>query len=65
MFEGSVPHDLLLTTKQMAKLCNAFRNNLASNIKLSKAQIFKFNQSESFLGALLSKLAGPIMEIAF
>ena len=43
---------------------NAVNNNLASDMKLSKAQIKKMIQSGSFLGKLLSKLAGPLMEVA-
>ena len=33
------PHELLLTTRQNTKLRNALNNNLATDIKLSKAQI--------------------------
>ena len=50
----------MLTTRQNAKLRNAINNNLATDIKLSKAQI----QSGGFLGKLLSKLAGPLMKVA-
>ena len=39
-------------------------NNLATDIKLSKAQIKKIIQSGEFLGKLLSKLAGPLMKVA-
>ena len=39
-------------------------NNLATDIKLSKAQIKKSIQSGEFLGKLLSKLAGPLMKVA-
>ena len=42
-----LPHELLLTTRQSTKLRNAINNNLAANIKLSKAQIKKkFNQED-------------------
>ena len=42
MFDVSdLPHELLLTTKQKAKLKNAFNNNMSTDLKLSKAQIFK------------------------
>ena len=34
------------------------------DIKLSRAQISKIIQSGGFLGALLSKLAGPLMKVA-
>ena len=57
-------HELLLTTRQNTKLRNAINNNLATNIKLSKAQIKKLIQSGGFLGTLLSKLAGPLMKVA-
>ena len=34
-----LPHELLLTTRRSTKLRNALNNNLATDIKLSKAQI--------------------------
>ena len=37
---------------------------MATDIKLSKAQIKKLIQSGGFLGKLLSKLAGPLMKLA-
>ena len=54
----------MLTTRQNTKLHNTINNNLATNIKLSKAQIKKLIQSGGFLGKLLSKLAGPLMKVA-
>ena len=39
-----LPHELLLTTRQNTKLRNAINNNLATDIKLSKAQIKKLIQ---------------------
>ena len=62
--KDELPHELLLTTRQNIKLRNAINNNLATNIKLSKAQIKKLIQSGGFLGNLLSKLAGPLMKVA-
>ena len=59
-----LPHELLLTTRQNTKLRNAINNNLATDIKLSKAQIKNLIQSGGFLGKLLSKLAGPLMKVA-
>ena len=59
-----LPHELLLTTRQNTKLRNAINNNLATDIKLSKAQIKKLIQSGGFLGKLLSKLVGPLMKVA-
>ena len=65
VFNGNnLPHKLLLTTKQKAKLKNAFENNMSTVIKLSKAQISKITQSGVFLGSLLSKLAGPLTKVA-
>ena len=65
MFNGNnLPHELLLTTRQKTKVRNAFNNNMSTDLKLSKAQIFKIIQSGGFLGSLLSKLAGPLMKIA-
>ena len=37
---------------------------MATNIKLSRAQIKKLIQSRGFLGKLLSKLGGPLMKVA-
>ena len=52
---------MLLTTRQNTKLRNAINNNLATDIKLSKAQIKKLIQSGGFLCKLL---AGPLMKVA-
>ena len=62
--KDELPHELLLTTRQITQLRNAINNNLATDMKLSKAQIKKLMQSEGFLGKLLSKLAGPLMKVA-
>ena len=62
--KDELPHELLLTTRQNTKLRNAFNNNLATDIKLNKAQIKKLIKSGGFLGKLLSKLAGPLMKVA-
>ena len=64
MFNGNtLPHELLLTARQKAKLRNAFKNYMSTDIKLSKVQIFKIFQSGGFLDSLLSKLAGPLMKV--
>ena len=55
------PHELFLTTRQNTKYRNAYNNNSATDIKLSKAQIKKIIQSGGFLGNLL---AGPLMKVA-
>ena len=62
--KDELPHELLLTTRQNTKLRKAINNNLATDIKLSKAQIKNLMQSGGFLGKLLSKLAGPLMKVA-
>ena len=42
MFHGNdLPHELLLATRQKTKLKNAFNNNMSTDLKLSKTQIFK------------------------
>ena len=59
MFNGNnLPHELLLTTRQITKLRNNIENNLQTDIKLSKAQIFKLIQSGRFLG----KILGPLLK---
>ena len=59
MFNGNnLPHELLLTTRQITKLRNNIENNLQTDIKLSKAQIFKLIQSGGFLG----KILGPLLK---
>ena len=51
MFNGSnLPHELFLTQRQITKLRNNIENNLQTDIKLGKAQIFKIIQSGGFLG---------------
>ena len=63
--DGSdLPLELLLKTRQRMELINAFSNNISTDIKLSKAQISKINQSGGFLGSLLSKSSGPLMKVA-
>ena len=62
--KDELPHELLLTTRQNTKLRNAINNILATDIKLSKAQIKQLIQSGGFFGKLLSKLAGPLMKVA-
>ena len=58
-----MPHELLLTTGQKTKLRNAFNNNISTDLKLFKAQICKIIQSGGFLGSLLSKSVGPLMNV--
>ena len=65
MLNGNyLPHQLLLTKRQKAKLRNVFNNIMSTDLRLSKDQVFKIIRSGGFLGSLLSKLAGPLMEVA-
>ena len=58
MFNGNnLPH-LSSTTGQTTKLRNAIKNNLQTDIKLSRAQISKISQSGGFLG----KILGPLLK---
>ena len=63
MFNGNnLPHELLLLTvlltRQTTKLRNVIENNMATDIKLSKAQISKIIQPGGFLG----KCHGPLLK---
>ena len=58
------PHELLLTSLQVANIHKAFANHSLIDIKLSKTQLPKMIQSGGFLGNLLGKLAGPLMKVA-
>ena len=54
--ENNFPHKLLLTNTQVPKLHKAFANGSSANIKLSKTQFHKIEQSGGFLGRLLGAL---------
>ena len=54
----NLPHELLLITRQTTKLTNAIKNNMPTDVKLSKAQISRIIQSGGFLG----KLLGPLLK---
>ena len=65
MFKGNnLSYELLLTTRLKAKLRNTFENNMSTNKKLSRTQIFEIIQSRGFLGSLLGKITGPLMKVA-
>ena len=50
MFNGNnLSHEWLLTTRQKTKLRNALENNILTDIKLSKAQIFEIIKFGGFL----------------
>ena len=46
MLDGNdLPLELLLTTRQKAKVRNAFNNNMSTDLTLSKLQLSKIIQS--------------------
>ena len=49
-------HELFLRTGQTTKIRNVFAKYISTDIKLSKAQIFKIIQSGGSFGSLLSNL---------
>ena len=56
--ESNFPHQLLLTNRQVANLCEAFTNYLSADINLSKTQLSKMIQ----WGGLLGRLLGPLLK---
>ena len=54
----NLPHELLLTNRQVTNIRKAFTKNTKTNIKLSKTQLSKMIQSGGFLGRLL----GPLLK---
>ena len=44
--ENDFPQKLLLTNRQISKLCNVFSNNVLANMKLSKTQLHKIRQED-------------------
>ena len=59
--KDELPHELFLTTRQNIKLRNAINNNLATDIKLHKAQTKKLIKSGGFLGKLALPLAKNVL----
>ena len=47
---------MFLTTRQTAKIRNAFSNNISTDLKLSKAQISKIIESIGYFGSWLWNL---------
>ena len=52
----SFPHKLLLTNRQASSLLKAFANGSSADIKLSKTELYKIDQSGGCLGRLLGLL---------
>ena len=58
--KDELPHELLLSTKQNSKLRNAINNNLATDIKLSKAQIKKINTIRRIFSGSINESSNAI-----
>ena len=56
--ETNLPHELLLTDRQVSSLRKSFSNNSSADIKLSKTQLSRMIQSGGFLSILL----GPLLK---
>ena len=56
--KANIPHELLLTERQVSSIRKAFSNNSSVDIKFSKTQLSKIIQSGGFLG----KLFGPLLK---
>ena len=56
--EANLPHELLLTDRQVSSIRKTFANNSSVNIKFSRTQLSKMIQSGGFLG----KLFGPLLK---
>ena len=54
--DEELPHELFLTKRQTTKIRNVFSNNMSTDIKLSKDQISKINQSSGSFGSWLGNL---------
>ena len=49
-----------LTIRQKTKIINTFANNMSTDIKSSKAKLFKIIQFGQFLGKTLGKMIGKL-----
>ena len=56
-----MPHVLFLTTRQTTEIRNAFANSTWTDMKLSKAQIYKAIQSVGFFGSCLDRLRKKVV----
>ena len=54
--KANVPHELLLTDRQVSSIRKTFSNNSSVDIKFSKTQLSKMIQSGGFFGKLLGSL---------
>ena len=54
--DKELPNELFLTKRHTTKIRNAFANNMSTDIKPSKAQIFKIIRSGRSFGSWLANL---------
>ena len=54
--DKELPHELFLTTRQKAKVRNAFANNISTDIKISKAQLSKIINRQNKLNFLVKQI---------
>ena len=59
--DEALPHELFLTTKQTFKIRNAFTNNMSTEKKISKAQIYKIIRSGRSFGSSLGNLDKKVL----
>ena len=59
--DKELAHELFLATRQTTKIRNTFANNISTDIKLSKAPMFKMIQSGEFLSKMLGNLGKKVV----
>ena len=59
--ENNIPHELLLTDRQVSNLRKTFANNSSAGITLSKTQLSKLSKMIQ-LGGFRSRLLGPLLK---
>ena len=59
--DKELPHVLFLITRQTTEIRNAFANSTWTDMKLSKAQIYKAIQSGGFFGSCLDRLRKKVV----
>ena len=59
-----LPHELFLTIRQITKISYAFTNNMPTDVKFIKTQIFKIIKLRGFFGTLLGKLDDTVIMVA-
>ena len=54
--DGELVYELFLTTRQTTKIKNVFANNMSTDVKLTKSQIYKIFNSGGSFGSRLANL---------